>query len=92
MKAVCNTGKIRYDDKVAATVAMRHTQQRRKIQHKPGGYEINVYMCPMCGGWHGTKLRQSDVKKKPRAFRPDRLWPERVPVFVPTRNWAEARP
>ncbi|MFC9975895.1 hypothetical protein ACFVH6_33900 [Spirillospora sp. NPDC127200] len=54
-RAACPSGKVRFRDRIAATLALA------TIQHddRPGRpkIEARVYRCPSCAGWHLTSAR-----------------------------------
>ncbi|GAA1593756.1 hypothetical protein GCM10009678_89940 [Actinomadura kijaniata] len=51
-RAACPTGKVRFRDRIAATLALATIQRN----DRPGRdkLEARVYRCPSCGGWHLT--------------------------------------
>ncbi|MFC5181372.1 hypothetical protein [Actinomadura harenae] len=48
----CPTGKVRFRDRIAATLALA-TIQRQGRQDRDKA-EARAYRCPACSGWHLT--------------------------------------
>ena len=53
-------GKIRYDDKIAAMLALAQCKHAKKGRRR----ETRIYWCPICGGYHLTKQEKKLIDAK----------------------------
>ncbi|MCP2339565.1 hypothetical protein [Actinomadura rupiterrae] len=51
----CPTGKVRFRDRIAATLALATIQRQGRPDRDKT--EIRAYRCPTCSGWHLTSQR-----------------------------------